>query len=96
MDSVYLHALIIHVLSSSIAFFQTDDTTLKCIHPTCTMVSHIMCLSKKFLSESKGQIIPVDGKCPRCRMPVLWADLVRLKKGCYQNLVEVRGDSSYS
>ncbi|KAK3083848.1 hypothetical protein FSP39_004064 [Pinctada imbricata] len=71
-------------------YLKEEDTTLKCVHPKCTMVSHIICLAKKFLKEGgqQGQIIPVDGRCPRCQVPVLWADLIRLKTGCYQNLEE--------
>lgn len=75
-----------------ISCFQSEEHTLKCIHPKCHMVSHTLCLSNKFLLE-KGlknrEVLPVDGTCPKCKGAVLWGDLVRLKKGCYQNLEEV-------
>lgn len=64
------------------------DTLLKCIHPKCSMQAHIICLSKKFLTNQAGQLIPVDGKCPSCKAVVLWGDLIRAKHGCYQNLEE--------
>lgn len=70
---------------------QADDHTLNCVHPKCPMISHILCLSNKFLSEkgSTGkEIVPVDGTCPKCKGTVLWGDLIRLKTGCYQNLEE--------
>ncbi|KAJ8312017.1 hypothetical protein KUTeg_009390 [Tegillarca granosa] len=72
---------------------EADDNTLNCVHPKCTSLSHILCLSNKFLStsnERKDQIIPVEGHCPKCKQPTLWADLIRFKTGCYQNLEECR------
>ncbi|OWF42235.1 structure-specific endonuclease subunit slx1-like [Mizuhopecten yessoensis] len=74
---------------------QADDTTVSCIHPKCSMVSHIVCLAEKFLAKSKEQkreIIPVEGTCPNCKQLLLWGDLIRFKMGCYQNLEECTSD----
>lgn len=42
-----------------------EDKPLKCLDPTCDLVSHIVCLSKKFLQM--GEYIPIDGECPKCK-----------------------------
>lgn len=54
---------------------------LKCLHPNCEMISHIACLSKLFLHE--GEYIPVSGNCPKCAQYLLWGELVRKYRGCY-------------
>ncbi|XP_033747314.1 structure-specific endonuclease subunit slx1-like [Pecten maximus] len=72
-----------------------DDTTVNCIHPKCSMISHIVCLSEKFLAQSKEktkEIIPIEGKCPSCKQLMLWGDIIRFKMGCYQNLEECASD----
>lgn len=74
---------------------QVDDTTVNCVHPKCSMTSHIECLSRKFLSQSKQQtkeILPIEGTCPGCKQLVLWGDVIRFKMGCYQNLEECASD----
>jgi len=59
------------------------DCTLRCLHASCAMESHIRCLAKKFSPHS---ILPIEGQCPRCNMDLLWGDLVRFKAGCYKNI----------
>ncbi|GFO00320.1 structure-specific endonuclease subunit slx1 homolog [Plakobranchus ocellatus] len=66
---------------------QTEETTLTCLRPSCHMRAHIVCLAKCFL-EDVTQILPVEGKCPRCDVTLLWSELVRQCKGCYRNLSE--------
>ncbi|CAI9744297.1 structure-specific endonuclease subunit slx1 [Octopus vulgaris] len=67
---------------------------LKCL--SCTARSHITCLAKHFLSknllEDTLSILPVDGNCPVCHQELLWGDLIRLKKGCYQGLTKSQDD----
>ena len=76
-----------------VCFFQDQtDNKVSCIHPKCSMVAHLLCLSKAFLTsqgEQTSQIIPVSGKCPKCSQTMLWGDIVRHKHGCYNNLTEV-------
>ncbi|XP_071094357.1 structure-specific endonuclease subunit slx1-like [Haliotis cracherodii] len=64
-----------------------DDTTVSCYHPQCQMEAHILCLAQRFLYDP-GQIIPIEGFCLKCKQPLLWGDLIRHKRGCYQNLAE--------
>lgn len=69
------------------------NSVLKCIHVQCRAESHIICLASHFLGQNKTDevelpLIPVDGCCPSCSKEVLWGDLIRLKNGCYQNLIE--------
>lgn len=59
---------------------------LFCLNPDCQAITHILCLSQRFLGTS-NHIIPVDGECPACGIRVLWGDLIRKKNGCYKNLV---------
>ncbi|XP_074642292.1 structure-specific endonuclease subunit slx1-like [Tubulanus polymorphus] len=70
------------------------DDGLKCIHFNCSMHAHIACLAKHFLGDSQ-HIIPLNGECPTCRKTMLWGDLIRYKKGCYQNLQEVEEDAEH-
>ena len=71
---------------------QDPNSVLRCIHVKCRAVSHIICLAGHFLAqnrtdEAEPPLIPVDGCCPSCRKEILWGDLIRLKNGCYQNLI---------
>lgn len=61
-----------------------DGKPLKCLNSDCDLVSHVICLSKKFLQA--GEYIPIDGECPKCTKNLLWGDIIRKYKGCYQNL----------
>ncbi|XP_022109487.1 structure-specific endonuclease subunit slx1-like [Acanthaster planci] len=63
------------------------ESTLSCVHPTCSMEAHILCLAGKFLRHAGGDyLLPVDGNCPVCKQNVLWGDLIRKMRGCYSNL----------
>ncbi|KAI8796836.1 structure-specific endonuclease subunit slx1 [Biomphalaria glabrata] len=64
---------------------EKDDITLRCLHPSCSMVAHIICLAKSFLDD-QTKLLPIEGKCPKCRANLLWGELVRQRNGCYKNL----------
>jgi structure-specific endonuclease subunit SLX1 len=51
-----------------------------CPIETCKTVSHLSCLSKRFLFEddnSEGALIPMEGSCPGCRTNLKWATLMK-------------------
>lgn len=55
--------------------------TLVCPQEGCSSVSHLQCLSTKFLQEEFGinsqTMIPTSGKCPTCNSQLFWIDLVK-------------------
>ena len=51
-----------------------------CPVETCNTVSHLACLSKRFLFEdddSEGALIPMEGSCPGCRTNLKWSALMK-------------------
>lgn len=51
-----------------------------CPIETCKTVSHLSCLSKRFLFEddhAEGALIPMEGSCPGCRTSLKWATLMK-------------------
>jgi structure-specific endonuclease subunit SLX1 len=45
----------------------------------CQTVSHLSCLSTKFLSEenNKDAMVPIQGTCPGCRSSIQWAPMMK-------------------
>lgn len=64
------------------------ETSMQCLLKDCDVQIHTSCLAEHFLRNEKDHFIPVEGSCPKCFTTVLWGDLVRKKKGCYQQLGE--------
>ncbi|XP_077866315.1 structure-specific endonuclease subunit slx1-like [Saccoglossus kowalevskii] len=62
------------------------DPSLECVHPGCTLICHTVCLAKKFVKHT-DYLVPVEGKCPKCKNMVLWGDLIRKSHGCYGSIV---------
>ncbi|KAI9091307.1 hypothetical protein DFS34DRAFT_330705 [Phlyctochytrium arcticum] len=57
---------------------------LTCPNSDCQMVSHLYCLSQRFLEtecqddrEDGGQLLPVMGECPLCLDHIKWGDMIR-------------------
>ncbi|XP_006148282.1 structure-specific endonuclease subunit SLX1 isoform X2 [Tupaia chinensis] len=44
---------------------QDEEGPLCCPHPGCTLRAHIICLAEEFLREEPGQLLPLEGQCPR-------------------------------
>ena len=62
---------------------------VQCLSPKCASVYHMICLSKDFCqksNESRTFFLPIDGHCPVCNVFTLWGDIIRKKKGCYQDV----------
>ncbi|KAK8187020.1 uncharacterized protein BKA78DRAFT_271123 [Phyllosticta capitalensis] len=55
-----------------------NSLALVCPSEGCKMVSHVTCLSKKFLEDEgkTGAIMPLHGKCPNCKKTLQWAHLM--------------------
>ena len=50
-----------------------------CLDPDCCSLTHLSCLSKKFLKESSSAaLVPSTGTCPSCTASLQWADLMRV------------------
>ena len=63
-----------------------------CLVTTCSTTYHLICLARHFLGEDRQSFVPLKGECPSCRSTILWADLIRFKKGHYRNaVVEMQG-----
>ena len=67
---------------------------LSCLYPSCEAVSHVLCLAERF-TEDTEEVIPVLGLCPTCGKEELWGDLVRKRRGCYEDLQEEENDDDY-
>ncbi|KAF5383158.1 hypothetical protein D9615_004967 [Tricholomella constricta] len=64
--------------------YATDAlSTALCPSPTCTAVSHLSCLSKRFLDAdiTTTALVPRGGICTSCNTYTLWGDVIR---GCYR------------
>jgi structure-specific endonuclease subunit SLX1 len=50
-----------------------------CPHEPCQSISHVACLSQKFLAEEKNldTFIPIQGTCPSCHTSVKWSDMMK-------------------
>ncbi|CAL4185676.1 unnamed protein product [Meganyctiphanes norvegica] len=69
---------------------------MRCLSKSCFLVAHITCLADKFVqAEPPGTLLPLEGPCPSCHTQLLWGDLVRLKRGCYQMGEEVDDDDNH-
>ena len=65
----------------------SQDSQVQCLNPKCQSVYHIVCLGDHFrqsANESRAYFLPLDGQCKVCDIYMLWGDIIRKKKGCYQ------------
>ena len=69
----------------------TKEEMVSCISPRCGAISHIACLAQHYRHTTRDKnkldyLIPVDGTCPVCDFHCLWGDIVKKKKGFFENL----------
>ncbi|KAM6166881.1 structure-specific endonuclease subunit SLX1 [Erethizon dorsatum] len=57
---------------------QDEEGPLRCPHPGCPLRAHVICLAEQFLQVEPGQLVPLEGQCPRCKNSLLWGDLISL------------------
>jgi structure-specific endonuclease subunit SLX1 len=59
----------------------SSDKSLVLVCPveTCRAVSHMACVSQKFLAEESNAdaLIPIQGTCPSCHTSLRWSDLIK-------------------
>ena len=48
-----------------------------CPNPRCETVTHITCLSKHFLKNDDGALVPINGTCPSCKTELRWVDIAK-------------------
>ena len=56
-----------------------------CLYPRCGAASHLLCLAATFTAAT-GAVLPVQGSCPSCGGEELWGNLIRKRRGCYEEL----------
>ena len=66
---------------------------LECLYPRCGAVTHILCLAEVFTRRGERGVLPVSGECPTCGGEELWGNLVRKRRGCYDELEPSDEDS---
>jgi structure-specific endonuclease subunit SLX1 len=57
-----------------------DETAaITCPHEGCLSVSHLRCLSQKFLADEGNinAVVPISGMCPSCKQSLKWGPLVK-------------------
>lgn len=57
----------------------SDSLVLVCPLDSCQSVSHMACLSQRFLAEEANNdaLIPTEGTCPGCRSPISWSVMMK-------------------
>jgi structure-specific endonuclease subunit SLX1 len=57
----------------------SSSLLLICSNESCRTVSHMACLSKRFLAEESNQdaLVPIEGTCPGCYSRVQWATMMK-------------------
>ena len=53
--------------------------SLICPAEGCKAVFHLSCLANEFLhdEDASDSIVPTSGKCPECKLDIVWVDLVK-------------------
>jgi len=56
-----------------------QSVVLICPVETCCSVSHMSCLSQRFLAEdaNKDAFIPIEGTCPSCHSSIKWSEMIK-------------------
>lgn len=63
----------------------TVSQRVVCLYPKCKAASHILCLGREFINGTED-LLPVKGNCPTCGGEEIWGNIIRKKRGCYEEL----------
>ena len=57
----------------------SDKMVLICAKAECRAVTHMTCLSKRFIDEEgvPDDVVPISGSCPHCEATLQWIDVVK-------------------
>jgi len=72
----------------------TVSQKVVCLYPKCEAVSHILCLGMEF-TKGTEDILPIKGECPTCGGEEIWGNVIRKKRGCYEELEESEATDGY-
>jgi len=82
-------------LLCNVCFSEVNNSQkVTCLYPKCEAVSHILCLGQEF-TKGSDELLPVRGNCPTCGGEEIWGNIIRKKRGCYEELEECDEDEAY-
>ncbi|GKZ67576.1 slx4p interacting protein [Aspergillus niger] len=57
----------------------SEELALVCPRASCYCISHLLCLSSRFLdhAEEPEQLVPIDGICPLCNKVIQWSTMMQ-------------------
>ncbi|GKZ19661.1 slx4p interacting protein [Aspergillus brasiliensis] len=57
----------------------SEELAVVCPQASCYCISHLVCLSFKFLehAEEPDQLVPIDGNCPLCDTVIQWSTMMQ-------------------
>ncbi|RAL01943.1 structure-specific endonuclease subunit SLX1 [Aspergillus ibericus CBS 121593] len=57
----------------------SEDLVVVCPKANCYCISHLLCLSSRFLdcAREPDQLVPIDGNCPRCDQVIQWSTMMQ-------------------
>ncbi|OOF94356.1 hypothetical protein ASPCADRAFT_51673 [Aspergillus carbonarius ITEM 5010] len=57
----------------------SEDLAVVCPQTNCHCISHLLCLSTKFLDSARepDQLVPIDGNCPLCDSIIQWSTMMQ-------------------
>jgi len=87
-DNVEVNEDISDVLCNICYTTVTVSQKVTCLYPKCGAISHILCLGMVFTKDTED-ILPIKGNCPTCGGEEIWGNIIRKKRGCYEELEEL-------
>ncbi|RNA24415.1 structure-specific endonuclease subunit slx1-like [Brachionus plicatilis] len=83
----------VNILESSQDVLNKNLASLKCIN--CMVPYHAICLSNNFIVLTGSELLPVDGDCLKCRVHLMWGDLVKFRRNFYRMTNFAEGETHF-